>query len=353
MIHFKRLILLASVCVAIALFSSSLSVIHAETLPTISHGSVGGNAQTGSQSVIVNLNITNPHDQIIVSVLIIAPPNDSLSLGTGLGVEFNGSATAFQSIANTNATQSNCWLFEPNYKCSYGLFQTISPVNGSAQIQVINWNEFISIEAFDIINGNLTFSAMSTGAGNGTNMQVISFAQTPLTINNVLIDDIVNNVTIGSGYQSLTNSCLSGLYCHMANGQFSNTQTDGITPMALTAIQPIWFSVSWSFGINHIIPTVTITLTLTSATDDVQTGINQLVTEIVLLVPSLLIMGAMLYTAYELGMRTVGRMGIIFELTLLGITAVGWIPIWMGSIIFIITAYIIIRGRNEPIGEQK
>ena len=78
-----------------------------------------------------------------------------------------------------------------------------------------------------------------------------------------------------------------------------------------------------------------------------------MVTEIALLVPALLIMGAMLYTSYQLGMRTVGRMGIVFELTLLGVTAIGFVPLWLGTIVFVIAMYIIVTQRNETIGDKE
>ena len=102
--------------------------------------------------------------------------------------------------------------------------------------------------------------------------------------------------------------------------------------------------------------TTTITLTYSNPsgdTGDVNAGINQIVAEIAIIIPSLLIMGAMLYTSFELGMRTVGRMGVIFILTLLGETAIGWIPIWMSAIIFIIAVYVIATSRNETIGDKE
>jgi hypothetical protein len=115
------------------------------------------------------------------------------------------------------------------------------------------------------------------------------------------------------------------------------------------------YSMNFYLGSN-VINTTTITITYTNPsgqTGDFNAGINQLVTEMALLVPALLIMGAMLYTAYELGMRTVGRMGIIFELTLLGVTAIGFVPLWLGTIVFIIAIYVIITQRNETIGDKE
>ena len=134
-------------------------------------------------------------------------------------------------------------------------------------------------------------------------------------------------------------------------GLWNTPNPTTFTPLTGANVYPIDFYLS-----QNIINTTTITITYTNPsgqTGDLNAGINQLVTEIALLVPALLIMGAMLYTSYQLGMRTVGRMGIVFELTLLGVTAIGFVPLWLGTIVFVIAMYIIVTQRNETIGDKE